>query len=104
MIVNEFGKVGVDGELLQKMGACLDEITNGSIFCSCRLDQFEQSLMDALKNNPDVILVETSGLSDPTNIKKSFRIQKDWKKFAIWEPFAWWMLFVFPKYMRQRGW
>lgn len=70
VIVNEFGKVGVDGELLQKMGACLDEITNGSIFCSCRLDQFEQSLMDALKNNPDVILVETSGLSDPTNIKK----------------------------------
>ena len=60
IIVNEFGKEGIDGELLSELGIALDEINNGSIFCSCRLDKFENVL----------IIVEASGLSDPTNVKK----------------------------------
>lgn len=70
VIVNEFGKEGVDGELLQTVGAVLDEINNGSIFCSCRLDKFEEVLQKTAARNPDVILVEASGLSDPSNVKK----------------------------------
>ena len=35
IIVNEFGKEGIDGELLSELGIALDEINNGSIFCSC---------------------------------------------------------------------
>lgn len=70
MIVNEFGKEGVDGELLREVGAVLDEINNGSIFCSCRLDKFEEVLEEIQKGNPDVVIVEASGLSDPTNVKK----------------------------------
>ena len=37
IVVNEFGKVGVDGVLLSDLEAELIEINNGSIFCSCRL-------------------------------------------------------------------
>lgn len=70
VIVNEFGREGVDGELLREVGAVLDEINNGSIFCSCRLDKFEEVLTSVQKTEPDVIVVEASGLSDPTNIKK----------------------------------
>jgi G3E family GTPase len=70
IIVNEFGKEGIDGQLLKTIGTTLDEINNGSIFCSCRLDMFEHVLEQALKNKPDVIIVEASGLSNPTNIKK----------------------------------
>lgn len=70
VIVNEFGKEGVDGELLREIGAVLDEINNGSIFCSCRLDKFEEVLQNVLKSEPDIILVEASGLADPTNVKK----------------------------------
>lgn len=70
VIVNEFGKEGVDGELLREVGAVLDEINNGSIFCSCRLDRFEEVLASVLGTEPDVIVVEASGLSDPTNVKK----------------------------------
>lgn len=70
VIVNEFGKEGVDGELLREIGAVLDEINNGSIFCSCRLDKFEEVLQNVLKNEPEVIFVEASGLADPTNVKK----------------------------------
>lgn len=69
LIINEFGKVGVDGALLQELGATLAQINNGSIFCSCRLDQFEAALDQAAEVAPEVILVEASGLSDPTNIQ-----------------------------------
>jgi G3E family GTPase len=70
VIVNEFGKAGVDGALLSELGATIDEISNGSIFCSCRQDRFEEALCDALAKEPDMILTEASGLSDPTAIRK----------------------------------
>jgi len=70
VIVNEFGKEGIDGQLLKELGVALDEINNGSIFCTCRLDKFEEVLDNALLDPPEILLVEASGLSDPTNIRK----------------------------------
>ncbi len=70
LLINEFGKVGVDGELLREMDATMAEISNGSIFCACRLDKFEEVLDDVVIQRPDVILVEASGLSDPTGVRK----------------------------------
>lgn len=69
LIVNEFGRVGVDGALLKGLGATVDEIAGGSIFCACRLDAFEAALDRAQADGPDVLLVEASGLSDPTAIR-----------------------------------
>lgn len=34
LIINEFGRAGVDGTLLRELDAALDEISNGSIFCA----------------------------------------------------------------------
>ena len=73
VIVNEFGAAGVDGHLLREMQVAVDEISNGSIFCSCRWDKFEETLASALKTKPDLILVEASGLSDPTGIDRLLR-------------------------------
>lgn len=70
LIINEFGKEGVDGTILKEMGAVLDEINNGSIFCSCRLDKFEEVLQRTLDETPDIIIVEASGLSNPMNVNK----------------------------------
>lgn len=72
LIVNEFGQEGVDGALLAGLGAFLAEIAGGSVFCSCRLDQFEKVLHQSADVNADVILVEASGLSDPTGVRKLF--------------------------------
>ena len=69
LIINEFGKVGLDGALMRAYQADVAEIVNGSIFCVCRLDQFESALNEAMTDAPDVILVETSGLSDPGAIR-----------------------------------
>ncbi|MDF2685751.1 MAG: hypothetical protein K0S55_932 [Clostridia bacterium] len=70
IIVNEFGKVGVDGVLLSTVNATLSEINNGSIFCSCKIEEFEEELQKLLEIKPDIIITETSGLSDPTSINK----------------------------------
>lgn len=72
LIVNEFGKVGVDGALLADLGAFMQEISGGSVFCSCRMDQFEKVLRESATVNADVILVEASGLSDPTGVRRLF--------------------------------
>ena len=69
LIINEFGKVGQDGTLMREYGAEIAEIVNGSIFCVCRLDQFECALEEAMAANPDAVIVETSGLSDPGAIR-----------------------------------
>lgn len=76
LIINEFGKVGVDGALLRETGTVLSEINNGSIFCACRLEQFEHVLENAVSEQPDVIIVEASGLSDPTSIRKMLSNEK----------------------------
>ena len=39
LIVNEFGREGVDGALLTELDAFLTEIAGGSVFCACRMDQ-----------------------------------------------------------------
>ena len=70
LIVNEFGRESIDGTLLRELGLTMSEINNGSIFCTCKIDKFEETLLWALDNAPDVVLVETSGLADPTNIKR----------------------------------
>ncbi len=68
VIVNEFGKQGIDGGILSDKGYEVSEISNGSIFCVCRLDMFMEVLAKAHETNAEVILVETSGLSNPSTI------------------------------------
>ena len=68
LVINEFGKQGVDGTLLSDLGIQMTEIDNGSIFCACKIEQFEDALL-ALQEQPlDLIFVEASGLSDPTAV------------------------------------
>ncbi len=79
LIINEFGKVGVDGALLEKSNAMLKEITDGSVFCTCRLDQFMAALSQAVTDQPDAVVVEASGLSDPTGI---YRLLSETEAFS----------------------
>jgi len=69
VIVNEFGKINVDEQLLHALRISLRGVTGGSIFCACRLDQFERALIDAITEEPEVLIVETSGFTDPTAMR-----------------------------------
>lgn len=68
IIMNEFGKTGVDGTLVEKDGITLTEINRGSIFCSCLKISFVQAMVEMAAQELDYIFVESSGLADPSNI------------------------------------
>ena len=81
LIINEFGDVGVDGELLKTCAddACpreaIIELANGCICCTVA-DDFAPavSALLAREPKPDHIVIETSGLALPKPLVKAF----DW--------------------------
>ncbi|MCT4331771.1 cobalamin biosynthesis protein CobW [Paracoccus sp. YLB-12] len=81
VLVNEFGTVGVDGEILKGCAGdnCpaenIMELSNGCICCTVA-DDFIPTLeaLMALPQKPDHILIETSGLALPKPLLKAF----DW--------------------------
>ena len=79
LIINEFGDVGVDGEILRNCGVanCTDEsiveLANGCICCTVA-DDFVPTLekLLALTPRPEHIVIETSGLALPKPLVKAF--------------------------------
>ena len=69
VIQNEFGKIGIDGTILQKQGIPIKEINRGSIFCSCLQLSFVEALAELAKSDAESLFVESSGLADPSNIR-----------------------------------
>src|SRR5262245_23963960 len=79
VIVNEFGDVGIDGEILKGCGnaACPEEniveLANGCICCTVA-DEFVPALDQSLARQPAVehIVIETSGLALPKPLVQAF--------------------------------
>ena len=78
VIVNEFGDVGIDGEILRGCGVatCTDEdiveLANGCLCCTVA-DDFVPALDKILARAPDHILIETSGLALPKPLVQAFQ-------------------------------
>lgn len=71
IIQNEFAPSNIDGTELRQSGKDFNllEINNGSVFCVCLLGDFVRSLEQFIdENQPDVLIIEASGLSDTTSI------------------------------------
>ncbi|MGH6781620.1 MAG: cobalamin biosynthesis protein CobW, partial [Sphingomonadaceae bacterium] len=79
LIINEFGDLGVDGDVLKGCGAeaCSEddiiELTNGCICCTVA-DDFIPTMTKLLEreNRPDHIIIETSGLALPQPLIAAF--------------------------------
>ncbi len=73
VIVNEFGEVGIDGELVLQSDDELIELNNGCICCQVRTDLLE-AVGRMLSRRPRVeyVLIETTGLADPAPIAQTF--------------------------------
>lgn len=79
LIVNEFGDVGVDGDILKACGNdnCTEddiiELANGCICCTVA-DDFIPTMQKLLnrKDRPDHIIIETSGLALPQPLVRAF--------------------------------
>jgi len=80
IIVNEFGDVGIDGEILKGCGieSCPEEniveLANGCICCTVA-DDFQPAIEQILSRQPKVehILIETSGLALPKPLVQAFQ-------------------------------
>lgn len=70
IIQNEFGKVGIDGDIIRKEGMEIVEINRGSIFCSCLKLNFASAMMELAERGVEYLIVESSGLADPSNIQE----------------------------------
>lgn len=70
IVVNEIGEVGVDGDVISRYGFNTKEITNGCICCSLKMDM-RYTIINLHKNyNPDVLLIEPTGIAFPQMIKE----------------------------------
>ena len=79
LLINEFGEVGIDGDLIRNCQDCNDdsstniiELNNGCLCCTVQ-DDFIPAINSLLKNNLDIdaIIIETSGLALPIPLLKA---------------------------------
>lgn len=73
VIVNEFGEVGIDGQLVVGVDEDVIELNNGCICCTVRADLV--ATIGRLLARPQPvrrILIETTGLADPAPVIQSF--------------------------------
>ncbi|MDB9539936.1 cobalamin biosynthesis protein CobW [Anabaenopsis tanganyikae CS-531] len=86
VLVNEFGELGIDGELLKSCEICPEdgeqgsnifELTNGCLCCTVQ-EEFYPTMQQLIKRRDsiDCILIETSGLALPKPLVKAFRWQE----------------------------
>jgi G3E family GTPase len=80
VIVNEFGEVGIDNDLVVGADEEVFEMNNGCVCCTVRGDLIRvlQGLMKR-KGGFDAIVVETTGLADPGPVAQTFFVDEDVK-------------------------
>ncbi len=78
VIVNEFGEIGIDNELVVGADEEVFEMNNGCICCTVRGDliRIVEGLMKR-KGKFDAIIVETTGLADPAPVAQTFFVDQD---------------------------
>ena len=83
VIVNEFGEVGIDNELVVGADEEIFEMNNGCICCTVRGDLIRilEGLMKR-KGKFDAIIVETTGLADPAPVAQTFFVDQDVQEAA----------------------
>ena len=83
VIVNEFGEIGIDSELVVGADEEVFEMNNGCICCTVRGDLIR--IMEGLmkrKGKFDAIIIETTGLADPAPVAQTFFVDEDVQKFS----------------------
>ena len=73
VIVNEFGDIGIDGDLIETGEEELIELSSGCICCVVRGDLI-RGLRNLLTERPDLdgIIIETTGLANPSPVIQTF--------------------------------
>ena len=83
VIVNEFGEIGIDNDLVVGADEEIFEMNNGCVCCTVRGDliRIVEGLMRR-RGKFDAIVVETTGLADPAPVAQTFFMDADVKDAA----------------------
>ena len=83
VIVNEFGEIGIDNELVVDADEEVFEMNNGCICCTVRGDLI-RIIGNLLKRKGrfDAILIETTGLADPAPVAQTFFVDEEVRAVA----------------------
>ncbi len=83
VIVNEFGEIGIDNDLVVGADEEVFEMNNGCICCTVRGDLIRiiEGLMKR-KGRFDAIIVETTGLADPAPVAQTFFVDQEVQEAA----------------------
>lgn len=81
VIVNEFGEVGIDNQLVIDTDEEIFEMNNGCICCTVRGDLIRiiSNLMKR-RNKFDHLVIETTGLADPAPVIQTFFVDEDMRE------------------------
>lgn len=89
ILMNEFGEIGVDGTLVDAQDLDILEISKGSIFCACVKTDFIKGLFEITqKIRPEVLLIESTGVANPTDLKKDLGLPIFNQSFIMREQFC----------------
>src|SRR5437762_12468545 len=83
VVVNEFGEIGIDADLIVESDEDVFEMNNGCVCCTVRGDLIR--VVEGLMKRPgrfDGILVETTGLADPAPVAQTFFMDDEVKAKA----------------------
>ncbi|MEY4772816.1 MAG: hypothetical protein RLZZ346_2071 [Cyanobacteriota bacterium] len=73
VLVNEFGEIGIDNDLIIATGEDMVELSNGCICCSINGELLEAVYRILDRPDPvDYLVVETTGLADPLPVAMTF--------------------------------
>lgn len=73
VIVNEFGNLGVDGQLIREGDYAVIELNRGCLFCSCIKTDLIETVRSIVEDiQPDRVLVEASGVAETSDMQEVF--------------------------------
>jgi G3E family GTPase len=89
ILMNEFGEIGIDGTLVEGDAIDLLEISRGSIFCVCVKTDFIKGLYELnAKVKPDILLMESTGVANPSDLKRDLKLPIFNDRFQFKEQFC----------------
>lgn len=84
LIINEFGKIGVDGALVQRQDLKRYDINKGSIFCICTKTDFLKALSEIAEGGRhQSLLIEATGIAETVDIESFLDVPSLKERFGI---------------------
>ncbi|MBM4104030.1 MAG: hypothetical protein FJ263_08260 [Planctomycetes bacterium] len=70
LVINEFGKISIDGQLVEPGAYSKYEINKGSLFCICTKTDFLRIFQEIRLLRPEVVLIEATGIAETSDLEQ----------------------------------